>query len=371
MGDSDEEQNYMEPQLLLDEYDEPVEFKYNPDDSTPNTPRSSTTPTPNSNSVTNGNNNNSSSNNENNNSLTQQQILIPQLIQKQHQLQLFQNQIPKLAPLGGSQQQQFVLAKALPKLQKRPKLMQIKQNGINEQTLKQPFAAVQGGGAAGLQISNVLSGINNNEFIDIFSNNMLLNRQLPGLNRPGLIKIKTIKQLMPTLAGQQQNAAQSDDPSQVKVEPVIQDNRSSKYAIDDSEGSVRDFCTKEADHVYRCKVCSRVYTHISNFCRHYVTSHKRNVKVYPCPYCFKEFTRKDNMTAHVKIIHKLEHAQQQAQQGQSNIHLGSDQGSQQEAPSPSPSNLPMSNMSPTPSITGPSITAVTSLAPQPQAATTQ
>lgn len=74
----------------------------------------------------------------------------------------------------------------------------------------------------------------------------------------------------------------------------------------ETEGSVRDYCTKEGEHTYRCKVCSRVYTHISNFCRHYVTSHKRNVKVYPCPFCYKEFTRKDNMTAHVKIIHKIE-----------------------------------------------------------------
>uniref|UniRef100_A0A1A9X1J0 BTB domain-containing protein n=1 Tax=Glossina brevipalpis TaxID=37001 RepID=A0A1A9X1J0_9MUSC len=74
----------------------------------------------------------------------------------------------------------------------------------------------------------------------------------------------------------------------------------------ESEGSVRDYCTKEGEHTYRCKVCSRVYTHISNFCRHYVTSHKRNVKVYPCRFCLKEFTRKDNMTAHVKIIHKID-----------------------------------------------------------------
>ncbi|XP_071644203.1 protein tramtrack, beta isoform-like isoform X3 [Temnothorax longispinosus] len=69
-----------------------------------------------------------------------------------------------------------------------------------------------------------------------------------------------------------------------------------------TEGSVRDFCVKEGD-VYRCTVCNRTYTHISNFCRHYVTSHKPNVKYYPCPVCCKEFTRKDNMVAHVKIIH--------------------------------------------------------------------
>lgn len=71
-----------------------------------------------------------------------------------------------------------------------------------------------------------------------------------------------------------------------------------------TEGSVRDFCVKEGD-VYRCTVCHRTYTHISNFCRHYVTSHKPNVKYYPCPVCYKEFTRKDNMVAHVKIIHSL------------------------------------------------------------------
>ena len=70
------------------------------------------------------------------------------------------------------------------------------------------------------------------------------------------------------------------------------------------EGSVRDFCVKEGE-IYRCIVCQRTYTHISNFCRHYVTSHKPNVKYFPCPVCFKEFTRKDNMVAHVKIIHSL------------------------------------------------------------------
>ncbi|KAL7305747.1 hypothetical protein TKK_0001997 [Trichogramma kaykai] len=69
-------------------------------------------------------------------------------------------------------------------------------------------------------------------------------------------------------------------------------------------GSVRDYCVKEGE-VYRCIVCNRTYTHISNFCRHYVTSHKPNVKYFSCPVCFKEFTRKDNMVAHVKIIHSM------------------------------------------------------------------
>jgi len=43
--DDDDEQMMIEPQLLLDEFDEPVEFKYNPDtDSNSNTPRQGTTP---------------------------------------------------------------------------------------------------------------------------------------------------------------------------------------------------------------------------------------------------------------------------------------------------------------------------------------
>lgn len=85
--------------------------------------------------------------------------------------------------------------------------------------------------------------------------------------------------------------------------------RSSQYEnytrkICDPDKSARDFCVREKDNLYRCTVCDRVYTHISNFCRHYMTSHKLNVKMYTCPVCFKDFTRKDNMLAHVKIIHK-------------------------------------------------------------------
>lgn len=312
--DEDDEQTMMiEPQLLLDEFDEPVEFKYNPTDtdSSSNTPRQATTPAP-----QNGNSGSTNSNQEangasnNNNNLT-----MPQLIQKQQQLLLSQ-QMPKLTPIAagtGGQQASFIIAKALPKHSKRARLL--KQNGemkpISVQT-----------GSTQIQLSNVLGGMNNNEFIDLFSNNLLLNSA--AINQPNILKIKTIKQLMPA-APMQTSPSVSDTTSPgLKIEPLIQDNRSNKYAIDDSEGSVRDFCTKEADHVYRCKVCSRVYTHISNFCRHYVTSHKRNVKVYPCPFCFKEFTRKDNMTAHVKIIHKLEHQQQQSgdQGDASPSHLG-------------------------------------------------
>lgn len=214
--------SFIEPQLLLDEFDEPVEFKYNPD---------SSTPTP------------------------QDEIQMPKLTLIPTQQLLS----PRVT----------TITKPLPKLQKRPKL---KQNGISAEQQQSSNSN------PGSTVANLVAGLNNNDFIDIFSNSII-----------------TTTSSSPTGCG-----------ASIKVEPQYTSNRTGKYVIDDSEGSVRDFCTKEGDHVYRCKVCSRVYTHISNFCRHYVTSHKRNVKVYPCPFCFKEFTRKDNMTAHVKIIHKLD-----------------------------------------------------------------
>lgn len=260
---------YMEPQLMLDEYDDPVEFKYNPDsDSAP----SSMSATQDSTTVTN---------------------VVPPMIQ-----------MPKLAPI-----QHMLPNKTLPKLTRRPKL---KQNGVK--TPEHTSTTIQATIGA-LQL-NPFAGLNNNDFIDILANNFTANAikasstPVKGAKGNGTSKnnngvsasnnntstVTTTTATTPTL-GENNN---------LKIERQNAGNRSSKYIIDDTQGSVRDFCTKEGDHTYRCKVCSRVYTHISNFCRHYVTSHKRNVKVYPCPYCFKEFTRKDNMTAHVKIIHKIE-----------------------------------------------------------------
>ncbi|CAH2068841.1 unnamed protein product, partial [Iphiclides podalirius] len=86
--------------------------------------------------------------------------------------------------------------------------------------------------------------------------------------------------------------------------PIRKNNVGGVSYHEETNESVRDYCIKEGENVFRCKICARVYTHISNFCRHYVTSHKKDVKVFPCPICFKEFTRKDNMIAHLKIIHK-------------------------------------------------------------------
>ncbi|XP_055686893.1 protein tramtrack, beta isoform isoform X1 [Lutzomyia longipalpis] len=245
-ADSAMDATFMEPQLMLDEYDEPVEFKYDPNSASP--PQSGDQTQSNPGATSSGN--------------------------RSTTVQL---EMPKLTPIL----QHHILApqKILPKLQKRPK---VKQNGISGE---QQGGGATGGGSSSLQVTNVFGNLNNNDFIDIFSSNLF------------------------TTTNTSTSASTSPQSSTtIKIEPQITSNRSGKYIIDDSEGSVRDFCTKEGDHVYRCKVCSRVYTHISNFCRHYVTSHKRNVKVYPCPYCFKEFTRKDNMTAHVKIIHKLENS---------------------------------------------------------------
>lgn len=70
-------------------------------------------------------------------------------------------------------------------------------------------------------------------------------------------------------------------------------------------GSTRQFCIREADNIYRCKICKRTYTHISNFCRHYMTTHKETKQFFVCPVCKKEFTRRDNMMTHLKGVHRV------------------------------------------------------------------
>lgn len=299
-SDDDDQTMMIEPQLLLDEFDEPVEFKYNPDeDSNSNSPREATTP--NSQNYNNNSGSQANSMQEANGSTSSSGNNRSGILIRKQQLMMSQ-QMPKLTPIAtGSQLSTFNASKSSSKQSKRTK--------ISRSSSEMKPISVQTG-TSQIQLTNVLGNISNNEFIDLFSNNLLLSS---AMGQSNVLKIKTMKQLLPTTPMQISPAVSDTTSPGLKIEPVIQDNRSNKYAIDDSEGSVRDFCTKEADHVYRCKVCSRVYTHISNFCRHYVTSHKRNVKVYPCPFCFKEFTRKDNMTAHVKIIHKLEHQQHQPQ----------------------------------------------------------
>lgn len=72
----------------------------------------------------------------------------------------------------------------------------------------------------------------------------------------------------------------------------------------DGDYATRHFCIREADNLYRCRVCNKTYTHISNFCRHYLTTHKQTKQMYGCPVCQKGFTRKDNMMTHLKTLHR-------------------------------------------------------------------
>uniref|UniRef100_A0A0A9YB96 Protein tramtrack, beta isoform n=1 Tax=Lygus hesperus TaxID=30085 RepID=A0A0A9YB96_LYGHE len=67
--------------------------------------------------------------------------------------------------------------------------------------------------------------------------------------------------------------------------------------------SIRRYCTREGNHMYRCNVCSKTYTHISNFCRHFLSAHCGYKQDIHCPVCFKAFTRKDNMMTHAKQVH--------------------------------------------------------------------
>ncbi|XP_058979215.1 protein tramtrack, beta isoform isoform X2 [Musca domestica] len=257
-SDNDEpmDTSYMEPQLMLDEYDEPVEFKYDP------------------------NANDSQENQLSNMSQQARQQAFLIAAQQKHQQQLAEAaaaaagglQMANVVGAGGMTGQLLNSMVSIPKLAPlvkpvKPKInkrVKLKQNGVDIK----PFA-------------------NTTDYMEMLSSNYMNSAQLQ--------KMKS------ALSASTGSLNVNSPPPKTKL------NTSCNSIIEgEGEGSVRDYCTKEGEHTYRCKVCSRVYTHISNFCRHYVTSHKRNVKVYPCPFCFKEFTRKDNMTAHVKIIHKIE-----------------------------------------------------------------
>lgn len=73
---------------------------------------------------------------------------------------------------------------------------------------------------------------------------------------------------------------------------------------DDKSG--RKYCVREGDNVFRCLLCNKTYTHISNFCRHYMTTHTNKKQVSPCPLCKKPFTRRDNMLVHMKTVHRYD-----------------------------------------------------------------
>src|SRR5690349_4642345 len=98
-SDDDDETMMIEPQLLLDEFDEPVEFKYNPDgDSNSASPREANTP--NSQNFNNNNNagNLTNSTQEANGSSNNRSL---SLIRKQ-QLMMSSQQMPKLTPIATS-----------------------------------------------------------------------------------------------------------------------------------------------------------------------------------------------------------------------------------------------------------------------------
>lgn len=69
--------------------------------------------------------------------------------------------------------------------------------------------------------------------------------------------------------------------------------------------SVRQFCTQESSNLFRCNLCRKTYTHISNFCRHFLSSHHGIRQEVPCPVCTRMFTRRDNMLTHMKQVHRV------------------------------------------------------------------
>lgn len=69
--------------------------------------------------------------------------------------------------------------------------------------------------------------------------------------------------------------------------------------------SVRQFCTQESSNLFRCNLCRKTYTHISNFCRHFLSSHHGVRQEVACPVCTRMFTRRDNMLTHMKQVHRV------------------------------------------------------------------
>ncbi|XP_017493061.1 PREDICTED: protein tramtrack, beta isoform-like [Rhagoletis zephyria] len=279
--------SYMEPQLMLDEYDEPVEFKFDPNATS--SPSQQNTP----------------------NVLAaqaqQQHVERQLLLAQQKKQQLIEAAAATAAAMklsgeaGASGMPSTVTLLnsmvSIPKLTPIGKVSKVK---VNKRTkLKQNGVSGVGGNITGNLTTTGNDSKNLScDYMDMFNSNYIGNNpSAAAVAAAQLSKLKGALSGSTTIS----SSAAGSPPAKTKL-----NTSGSALPEGEAEGSVRDYCTKEGEHTYRCKVCSRVYTHISNFCRHYVTSHKRNVKVYPCPFCYKEFTRKDNMTAHVKIIHKIE-----------------------------------------------------------------
>ncbi|XP_053962310.1 protein tramtrack, beta isoform isoform X2 [Anastrepha ludens] len=272
--------SYMEPQLMLDEYDEPVEFKFDPNATSSPSQQNS------ANALA---------------AQAQQQVERQLLLAQQKKQQLLEAAAATAAAMkmsaeaGASGMPGAVTLLnsmvSIPKLTPIGKVSKVK---VNKRTkLKQNGVSSGSGNIPGTDSKNYPS-----DYMDMFNVNYI------AANANAAQTPTQSNKLKGALSG---NTTTTTTPTVSSPSAKTKLNTSGGALPEgEAEGSVRDYCTKEGEHTYRCKVCSRVYTHISNFCRHYVTSHKRNVKVYPCPFCYKEFTRKDNMTAHVKIIHKIE-----------------------------------------------------------------
>jgi len=80
-------------------------------------------------------------------------------------------------------------------------------------------------------------------------------------------------------------------------------NYSSRPIMD--KYSVRQFCTQESSNLFRCNLCRKTYTHISNFCRHFLSSHHGVRQEVQCLLCTRMFTRRDNMLTHMKQVHRV------------------------------------------------------------------
>lgn len=79
------------------------------------------------------------------------------------------------------------------------------------------------------------------------------------------------------------------------------DNNQSRLLPDKS--SIRQFCVQLGEHLFQCTLCSKTYTHISNFSRHFLSAHHGLRQEVPCPVCCRIFTRRDNMLTHMKQVH--------------------------------------------------------------------
>ena len=54
----------------------------------------------------------------------------------------------------------------------------------------------------------------------------------------------------------------------------------------------------------KCKICDEKLGHWVSLERH-IKLHKESLKLHKCNQCLKQFTRKDNLTVHKEVVHKI------------------------------------------------------------------